>query len=136
MQEPFHTDELYALRRILVKRLQAASRGVPRRVRFQAQQDFIREWDEARRNGTWGTLAQTLHAPHRASVPQGFLDRLARGEGLAPDRLAPIRPKLACSPPGRRAPQDTPKLQTLARDEGRIGFQEELFGSELILQPL
>lgn len=139
MQEIFQSEHVYALRRILVGRLQAASRGASRRARFQLHQDFIREWEECRRQGRLGALGEALDVPEAGEPGEELLFRLARGRAASPEHLAGERPKLAFSLSESRATVSrTPAtpLQTLARDDGWMGLQEELFGPELALHPL
>ena len=50
----------YELRRTLVRRLQKASRGVPRRQRVLQHQRFIQEWQELSRRGELWLVQRAL----------------------------------------------------------------------------
>jgi len=139
METAFDRDHVYSLRRTLVGRLQAASRGVSRRDRFRAHEQFIREWERCRQEARWGVLADALQNPSQAPGGEDLLFRLARGTGLSGEALAERRPVLASSQseirpaglPARPATRDV-----VMGEDGKKGYQGELFGAELVLQPL
>jgi len=139
MNSAFDRDHVYSLRRTLVGRLQAASRGVSRRDRFRAQQQFIREWEQCRRDARWGNLAAALRNPGPGTQGEDLLFRLARGAGLSGEPLAERGAVLASSHPEVR-PSGLPARQAsrdgATRENGTKGYQGELFGGELVLQPL
>jgi hypothetical protein len=139
MENAFDREKVYSLRRTLVGRLQAASRGVSRRARFQAHQEFVREWERCRQEAKWGALSAALQAPGPGTEGGDLLFRLARGFGLSGEPLAMGRAVLASSDlevrlsgfPARQASRDV-----VTRVDGKKGYQGELFGAELALQPL
>ena len=92
-------EEIYAVRRILIRRLQKATRGVPRKERVGAMRSFVAEWERLRA-GEGGEL--------RAAARQG---------GFELRSVVPvIRIEAAQAPaPGKNAPVERPCLHSAAR---------------------
>lgn len=53
-------EDLYTIRRILVRRLQSTSKGVSRKARVERHRAFAREWESYRRNGAFDLLRRAV----------------------------------------------------------------------------
>jgi hypothetical protein len=68
-------DEVYVLRRILVRQLQRRTRGIPHAERRECQRRFIQEWERLRDEGGWTLLRAALQGKERRA--EGLLGELA-----------------------------------------------------------
>jgi hypothetical protein len=142
--------EAYALRRTLVRRLQAASRGVSRRTRFEQHKAFAREWEEYRWGGRLGVLQQAVAGERPVlesgtdSAGLGLLLTLAlvSPEVAEPkSKVAGVEGGLACSETcagsvavsGDPVPADSPRQPSQAQPGV---LQADLFGPGFLAQPL
>ena len=108
-------EEVYAVRRILIRRLQKATRGIPRRDRVVALRSFVAEWERLRSGPGMADL--------RAAAQQG--GRELRAEAPLVRTEAPeVVPERKVAPPVRL------RLQSVAR----MG-QVDLFTPWLVEQP-
>ena len=138
---------VYALRRTLVRRLQAACQGVPRRRRFARHRAFIDQWAEYSRTGRLGLLISVLEGQDHGgdtraqcnlilALAQGFdlnsktsKTNVARG----PDRLAFWKAPAARAAEHRGSQSETAVSQTY--QPRRPALQADLFGPGLVTQP-
>jgi hypothetical protein len=84
-------------------------------------------------------LADALQNPSLAADEENLLFRLARGTGLSGEALAERRPVLAFSQPEAGSsglPAREAARDVVLGEDGKKGYQGELFGAELVLQPL
>jgi hypothetical protein len=128
-------EDIYGVRRLLISRLQQATRGVPRSTRAESLQLFAREWRELGSTNRLEDLVGILEGREpRNPVPE-FLVKLALNtEQELPGAAAPA----ACSP-------DSPTAAVHSRKAGGepnsklwwVGNrQEELFPAGLAPQPV
>ena len=151
-EEPHRIDseDAYALRRILVRRLQRASRGLPRRLRAETHRQFVREWKDILHRDRLDTLLGELARGRQAAQESGspFAEAIHREKslllrlafGLGDSGTLQAVETAAAEVPGRpswperagsvaeRVPQVKPAL-TGGRSEPR---QAELFESAVL----
>jgi hypothetical protein len=126
-------EETYALRRILVRRLQKATRGVSRRERVEQHQRFAEEW---RIFSTDGRLAAVRQALASGEVPAW--GGMESSESLLIRLAAGCRDNLDSQPQFTKEPENpgesgVPGLDSLWSEQGPR--QAELFEPELIPYP-
>jgi hypothetical protein len=136
-------EERYALRRVLVARLQKVSRGIPRRSRFESHRQFATEWERCTREGRLDLVHRALVVGPAVAAEAGEDWRSSFLLSLAADSatLRPVSRPIAES----GGAQATSALDSSSEsgseprpwsDAGRpVGLQAELFPTQLIPQP-
>jgi hypothetical protein len=136
-------EDTYALRRDLVRRLQASTRGVTRKERVAAWRGFAEAWREAVLDGRLAEFSGILKGEREVLPGAGMLGRLAAGLGAVqvrePASTAVSRPEVflqregAASRDGRSGVEPTWGARTRS---GQGDRQVELFAPGLVAQTL
>ncbi len=144
-------EERYALRRLLVGRLQKASRGIPRRSRFEHHRQFAEEWSRFARDGRLDLLKRALLVGPAVAAEAGEGWRASLLLSLAADVVSPValrrheptrRTRSVRESAGEQAGSALDSPVGVAaearswRDPGRAaGLQEDLFPAYCVPQP-
>lgn len=136
-------EDAYALRRILVRRLQQAAKGVSRRERVARHRQFAREWQEMVLEGQLGALRRAVvrgpaQAPGADRPGEGeFLRFLAAGAKpslpvLERLQAREVAPKRLQGVGGPREEGPVRPARVVAPDRTSGPLQSELFETGLL----
>ena len=133
-------EDNYALRRILVGRLQRSSRGVSRRARMEQLRRFSDEWKTYLEEGRLDLLRRALAVGPAVALDAGdlwrrsfLLDLAVRMDGPGGERLGAS--STVCVDQ-EVAVAEAPVVSSARESDRKRGPQGDLFGADLVAAPV